>query len=95
MKRRNFITASAAAFPLLALGHKLPNPTTRTPKSFVVKANQSRFEEKTSSTAVVPITLRLPPKIPMVRLVYLSTLEMKKEDLPYIFIPIKMRFSLL
>lgn len=62
MKRRKFITASAAAFPLLALGHKLPNPTTRTPKGFVVKANQSRFEEKTLINGSSPNNIKIASK---------------------------------
>ena len=62
MKRRNFITASATAFPLLALGHKLPNPTTRTPKGFVVKANQSRFEEKTLINGSSPNNIKIASK---------------------------------
>lgn len=59
MKRRNFITASAATVPLLALGQKLPNPETRNPKGFVVKANQSRFEEKTIINGSSPNNLKI------------------------------------
>ncbi len=62
MKRRNFITASAATIPLLALGHKLPNPETRNPKGFVVKANQSRFEEKILINGSSPNNIKIASK---------------------------------
>jgi quercetin dioxygenase-like cupin family protein len=47
MQRRKFIIASAAALPLLALGQKIKINPTRSKKGFVVKANESRFNEKT------------------------------------------------
>jgi quercetin 2,3-dioxygenase len=62
MKRRNFITASAATLPLLALGHELPTPSTRTTKGFVVKANQSRFEEKTLINGSSPNNIKIASK---------------------------------
>ena len=40
----------------------MPNPTTRTPKSFVVKANQSRFEEKTLINGSSPNNIKIASK---------------------------------
>jgi quercetin dioxygenase-like cupin family protein len=62
MKRRNFITASAATLPLLALGHKLPNAAARNPKGFVIRTNQSRFEEKTLINGTSPNNLKIASK---------------------------------
>ena len=47
MERRKFITTTAASIPAFAFGQKLSVKETRTTKSFVVKATESRFGEKT------------------------------------------------
>jgi len=47
MQRRKFITTTAAAIPVIALGQSSAAPETRTDKGFVVKANESRFNETT------------------------------------------------
>ncbi len=47
MERRKFITTTAASIPAIAFGQKLYTYETRTNKGFVVKANESRFGEKT------------------------------------------------
>lgn len=47
MQRRKFITTTAVSIPAFAFGKKLSSPEIRTGKGFVVKANESRFKEKT------------------------------------------------
>lgn len=46
MQRRKFILATAAAIPAVALGQQVTTPDDRTPKGFVVKAGDSRVNEK-------------------------------------------------
>ena len=47
MQRRNFILATVAAFPTLAIGQSSKPQPQRSKKGLVVKAGQSRFNEKT------------------------------------------------
>jgi len=47
MERRKFIATAAAAIPAIAIGQKLSAKESRTNKGFVVKATESRFDEKT------------------------------------------------
>ena len=47
MQRRKFIATTAATIPALALGQNLNAQESRTDKGFVVKANESRFNEST------------------------------------------------
>lgn len=47
MQRRQFLATTAAAIPALAFSQQLSAQETRTEKGFVVKANQSRFNEST------------------------------------------------
>lgn len=47
MQRRKFLLATAAALPAVAIGQSLNTPDDRTTKGFVVKANESRFDETT------------------------------------------------
>ena len=47
MQRRKFLATAAAGIPAIALGQLPGNPETRTEKGFVVKANESRFNETT------------------------------------------------
>lgn len=48
MKRRKFITSTAATLPALALGQTLAAPSSRNDQGFVVKAKESRFNETTA-----------------------------------------------
>jgi len=59
MQRRKFITATAATIPLLALGHEFSNPINRTKKGFVIKANESRFGEKTVLNGLSPNNIKV------------------------------------
>lgn len=47
MQRRKFLATTAATIPALALGQTISAPRSRPAKGFVVKANESRFKEKT------------------------------------------------
>ena len=47
MQRRKFITTTAAAIPAITLGRDLKIQESRTDHGFVVKANESRFQETT------------------------------------------------
>lgn len=47
MQRRKFITGAAAIIPTIAFAKDLPVSETRTNKGFIVKANESRFNETT------------------------------------------------
>lgn len=48
MQRRKFITTSAASIPAIVLGQSFRLQDSRTDKGFVVKANESRFNESTA-----------------------------------------------
>lgn len=47
MQRRNFLLATAATIPALAIGQNFKSQPKRSKKGFVVKATESRFNEKT------------------------------------------------
>lgn len=47
MQRRKFLATTAVTIPAIAFGQIFSAPDSRTTKSFVVKANESRFNEKT------------------------------------------------
>lgn len=47
MQRRNFLLATAATIPALAIGQNVKLQPKRSKKGFVVKAAESRFNEKT------------------------------------------------
>ena len=47
MQRRKFITTTAAAIPAITLGRDFKIQESRTDHGFVVKANESRFQETT------------------------------------------------
>lgn len=47
MQRRKFLSTTAAVLPAMAMGKSLNLPDGPTPKGFVVKATESRFDEKT------------------------------------------------
>lgn len=47
MQRRKFISATAAAIPAIAFGQNVATQGIRTDIGFVVKANESRFNEST------------------------------------------------
>ncbi|GAB3516289.1 cupin domain-containing protein [Emticicia fontis] len=47
MQRRNFLFTSALAAPTLAVGKLSESTEERTDKGFVIKASESRFQEKT------------------------------------------------
>lgn len=47
MRRRKFITATAAAIPALAIRQQMEPSGLRTEKGFMVKANEGRFNEST------------------------------------------------
>lgn len=62
MERRKFIVASAASLPLLALGQGIPTRSHSPKKSFVVRANKSRFDEKTLLNDVSPNNIKVSSK---------------------------------
>lgn len=47
MQRRKFLRTTTAALPAIVLGNAAAQTVEPTPKGFVVKANESRFNEKT------------------------------------------------
>lgn len=47
MQRRKFLATTAATIPAIAFGQTLSAPNDRPTKGFVVKASESRFNEKT------------------------------------------------
>lgn len=47
MQRRKFIAATVVSIPTIAFGKIFKSTESRTDKGFVVKANESRFKEKT------------------------------------------------
>lgn len=47
MQRRKFLLATAATIPALAIGQNFKSQPKRSKKGFVVKATESRFNEKT------------------------------------------------
>lgn len=47
MQRRKFLCTTAAALPAIVMGQNVSSPNDRRNKGFVVKANESRFNEKT------------------------------------------------
>jgi quercetin 2,3-dioxygenase len=62
MKRRKFILASALSLPVFAIGQRLqPSPKNRE-KGFVVKANESRFNEKTKLFNSNPVDIKVSTK---------------------------------
>lgn len=62
MKRRNFLLASAVAIPALAIGQQSAFQKPRAKKGFVVKANQSRFNEKTMLNGNCPNDIKVSAK---------------------------------
>jgi quercetin dioxygenase-like cupin family protein len=62
MQRRKFITATAASIPLLAIGQELSSQPIRTEKGFVIKANQSRYGEKTILNGLNPNNIKISSK---------------------------------
>jgi len=62
MQRRKFIAATATILPAIAFGENLANNAERTAKGFVVKANQSRFNEVTKLNGKSPNDIKVAGK---------------------------------
>lgn len=62
MQRRKFLFATATAIPVIAIGQRLNSPDDRTKKGFVVKANESRFNEKTILGGKSPNNIKVSSK---------------------------------
>lgn len=62
MQRRKFLLTTAAALPAVAIGQSLNIPDDRTTKGFVVKANESRFDEKTLLGGQSPNNIKVSSK---------------------------------
>lgn len=62
MQRRKFLLTTAAALPAVAIGQNLNTPDDRTTKGFVVKANESRFDETTLLGGKSPNNIKVSSK---------------------------------
>lgn len=62
MKRRKFILASALSVPAFAMGQKFQPKPKSVKKSFVVKANGNRFNEKTKLFGSNPVDIKVSTK---------------------------------
>ncbi len=62
MQRRKFLLATAAALPAVVLSQKLTTSSNQAKKSFVVKANESRFDEKTLLGGKSPNNIKISSK---------------------------------
>ena len=62
MQRRNFLLAGVAVAPALAIGEQRIFTKSRPKKGFVVKANESRFNEKTLLSGNCPNDIKVSTK---------------------------------
>jgi quercetin dioxygenase-like cupin family protein len=62
MQRRKFLFTSAVAVPALAIGQKINSAADRSTKGFVVKATESRFNEKTMLGGKCPNDIKVSQK---------------------------------
>lgn len=62
MQRRKFLATSAATIPAIAFGQTFAASGSRTTKSFVVKANESRFKENTLLFGINPNDIKVSSK---------------------------------
>lgn len=62
MQRRKFIAVTAASIPTLALGQNVNPQPKRSEKGFVVKATESRFDEKTKIGGKSPNDIKVSAK---------------------------------
>ncbi len=62
MERRKFLLTTAASLPAIAIGQNLNTPDNRNPKGFVVKANESRFNEETLLGGKSPNNIKVSSK---------------------------------
>lgn len=63
MKRKNFLLTTIAAIPALLIGQNVQAQKTNRPKKgFVIKATESRFNEKTLIGGKTQTTLKFPKK---------------------------------
>ncbi|MBD1395083.1 cupin domain-containing protein [Mucilaginibacter glaciei] len=62
MKRRNFLLAGAVSIPALAMGKTSGFKKQRLTKGFIVKANESRFNEKTMLSGNSPNDIKVSTK---------------------------------
>ncbi|MEI6088318.1 MAG: cupin domain-containing protein [Bacteroidota bacterium] len=62
MQRRKFLFTTAAAIPVIAIGQNLNSPDDHTKKGFVIKANESRFDEKTLLGGKNPNSIKVSSK---------------------------------
>lgn len=59
MQRRKFLVATAATIPALAIAQNFKSPPKRLTKGFVVKATESRFNEKTLLGGISPTDIKV------------------------------------
>ncbi|RAJ80065.1 Cupin domain-containing protein [Chitinophaga dinghuensis] len=62
MQRRKFLQITTAATPAILVGNNIPDPGERTAKGFVIKANESRFDEKTMLGGKSPNNIKVSAK---------------------------------
>jgi len=62
MKRRNFLLTAATVIPAITVGQNTIPEEDRTKKGFVVKATESRFNEKTSLGGTSPNDIKVSSK---------------------------------
>jgi len=62
MKRRNFLLTTAAVIPVIAMGQDSKPQAERAKKGFVVKATESRFNEKTALGGTSPNDIKVSSK---------------------------------
>ncbi len=62
MQRRKFLATTAVTIPAIALGQSFSAPDSRTTKGFVVKANESRFNENTILFETSPNDIKVSSK---------------------------------
>lgn len=62
MERRKFILTSALSIPVFAIGQKTKPKAKNLKKGFVVKANESRFKEKTKIGGMNPVDIKVSTK---------------------------------
>lgn len=62
MQRRKFLATTAVTIPAIAFGQTFIGPDSRTTKGFVVKANESRFGDKTLLNGKNPNDIKVSQK---------------------------------
>ena len=94
MKRRNFLLTTAAVIPVIAMGQDSKPQVERGKKGFVVKATESRFNEKTALGGTSPNDIKVSSKDTNGDLTVFEYTGNEKGGPPLMFMPIRMRYSL-